>query len=79
MGAAGTRVIFHSREGAERWGAIILEFREILEEELPEASVGRGCHAFMLCTPVGDYEALSPLCCWGHSQRQGEGAHGMET
>ena len=39
MGAPGTRAIFQSWEGAERWGAIILEFREILEEGLPQASV----------------------------------------
>lgn len=61
MGAAGTCVILQSQEGAQQWPFIILELREILEEELPEASVGRGCHAFMLRNLVVDYEAESSL------------------
>lgn len=60
MGEAGTCVILKSQEGAQRWAFIILELREILKGELPEVSVGQGCHTYAF-NLVSDYEAPSSL------------------
>ena len=78
VGAAGARVTIQSRQGGQRWVSIISEFREILEEALPEASMDQGSHVFALYILVGDCRALFtlPVCTLTNT---GEGAHGMSA
>lgn len=75
VGAAGVGVIFQSQGGAQCWVSIILEFREILEEKLPEASVDQGVHVFMLYILVGDCRHCSHFP-FAHPQTQAKGPMG---